>query len=229
MTKSLRGRSHALKKLKGGMQLSQLQKEVLIGLLLGDGHIEKNGKHHRLIYAQGDSHADYLHAVAQLFRPLSIAPPHTVTRKSGLLLRFSTLSLPLLDPYRDLFYSGRKKRVPKQICDLLTSRGLAYWYMDDGSMKSKWSKGVIFNTQGFSKGDCAALSTCLQGKFQLQSALRPQADKRGGICHQIYISGRSYSRATELIFPHLLESMCYKWPRKRARGISPRHTNGAGP
>jgi hypothetical protein len=29
----------------------------------------------------------------------------------------------------------------------LTPKSLAYWYMDDGSFKSKSSKGTILNTQ----------------------------------------------------------------------------------
>ena len=32
-----------------------------------------------------------------------------------------------------LQYKGRKKRVPKNINELLTPRGLAYWFMDDGT------------------------------------------------------------------------------------------------
>ena len=56
---------------------------------------------------------------------------------------FRTFGHPDFKLYYDLFYpdhgacalqyKGRKKRVPKNINELLTPRGLAYWFMDDGT------------------------------------------------------------------------------------------------
>lgn len=47
--KKLIGRSRALIRWKKDMKLSPLQREVLVGLLLGDGDLQKNGAEHRLI------------------------------------------------------------------------------------------------------------------------------------------------------------------------------------
>ena len=72
--KTLRGRSRALKELKRSCKLSEIQRQVLIGLLLGDGHMEKNKRHHRLIYAQGIVHQEYLQSLEAL--------PHSLHRPS---------------------------------------------------------------------------------------------------------------------------------------------------
>ena len=78
-----------------------------------------------------------------------------------------------------------KKRVPPLIHKWLTSIALAYWYMDDGSMKSKKHKAVRFNTQGFSyPGDIQLLVDVLQSKFGLKASKLKT--------NQIEISGCSY-------------------------------------
>ena len=73
-------------------------------------------------------------------------------------IRFQTYSHPDFKFYYDLFYpahgalqyKGRKKRVPKNINELLTPRGLAYWFMDDGtSYRSGRHRAYRFSTHSF--------------------------------------------------------------------------------
>jgi hypothetical protein len=82
--------------------------------------------------------------------------------------------------------------------------------MDDGSIKSKQSKGIFFNTQGFTFKEVMILSNILTKKFKLQTSTCKQ--KNG---YQIYISGHSYELLRSLIFPYLIESMYYKFPVQR--------------
>jgi LAGLIDADG DNA endonuclease family len=124
-------------------------------------------------------------------------------------LAFQTVSHPELSSYGELFYRDRRKIVPDTIGELLTARGLAYWYMDDGSMKSSESKGVLFNTHAFGSRDTDRLIEVLR-RFGLAARKRRQSD---GI--QIYISGASYERFVELVDPYVIEAMRYKVPRPR--------------
>jgi len=78
---------------------------------------------------------------------------------------FTTLSLPCFNVFRGLFYFEGKKIVPKNIEELLTYRGLAYWIMDDGSIQNK---GLHLNTYGFSDEDIALLLQTLKNKFLLK-------------------------------------------------------------
>jgi hypothetical protein len=82
--------------------------------------------------------------------------------------------------------------------------------MDDGSIKSKQSKGVFFNTQGFTFKEVTLLSNILNDKYKLQTTLRKQ--KQG---YQIYVSGYSYERLRSIIYPYLINSMYYKFPVPR--------------
>src|SRR5207253_4798337 len=106
-------------------------------------------------------------------------------------LAFQTVSHEELASYGSLFYRARRKVVPEQIRDIATARTLAYWFMDDGSMKSRQSKGVIFNTQAYDSSDIRRLIDVLEG-FGLEAWERRQSD---GI--QIYVSGSSYEQFAE--------------------------------
>ena len=205
------------------MKLSQLQRQVLVGLLLGDGHLQKNGAEYRFIWGQGDAHFSYAQSVYQIWAPLCLSPPHAYVRTAGTLHRFSSLSLPLFRFYARLFYHKGIKRIGAGICRYLTARGLAYWYMDHGSIKSKQSKGLILNTQCFTKKECQTLCQCLEKKFSIKCWPRPQRDKKTGVLrvyYQIYISGYSFSEMESLIGPYICEEMRYKWPSPRKRAMN---------
>jgi len=48
-------------------------------------------------------------------------------------IKFQILSIPCFNKYRELFYNKEDiKYIPKNLEELLTERGLAYWFMDDG-------------------------------------------------------------------------------------------------
>ena len=131
--------------------------------------------------------------------------------------KFSTCSHGSFRYYGQLFYTRDPlkkgsasaslqdvKKVPALIKKLLTPMGLAYWYMDDGSMESKQSKGVILNTHSFTLFDVKFLCNILKEKFELMAKPRQQKSKNGNIYYQIYISGHSYERLKDLIKPFLI-------------------------
>ena len=127
---------------------------------------------------------------------------------------FDTASHPEITYYGNLFYKNQIKIIPCNLEDLLTARGLAYWFMDDGSLKSKESKGVIFNTHSFELKDIEFLCSILSSKFNLKAWPRKQKGK-DKILYQIYISGKSYETLKELIYPFLIPEMLYKFPPER--------------
>ena len=87
-------------------------------------------------------------------------------------------------------------------------------------MKSKQSKGVIFNTHCFDLLDIKRLCELFESEFQLKAWPRKQVKKQKdgqGIkeSYQIYISGHSYEQLRSLIYPHLIPEMLYKFPPQR--------------
>lgn len=209
-------RSNAIESYKKQLKLSEIQKEILVGILLGDATLEtaNHGHTYRLKIEQSRRHAPYVMHLYDMFREWVNSPPRSrVVRRHGRTsenVAFATLSVAAFRFYAKQFYRDGRKCVPKLIHRWLTPKALAYWYMDDGSIKSRESKGVIFNTQGFLKIEVEQLIQALQQCFQLEASLRKQSDG-----WHIYISGRSFERMTELIHPYLLESMRYKFPPSR--------------
>jgi hypothetical protein len=210
-------RFRAVEEYKATLALTQEQRESLIGLLLGDACLETSnqGRTFRLKFEQSAYHEAYVRHLHELFRPWVLTVPRARNKSASTGARttswfFQTVSHGAFRFYAQQFYVLGKKRVPKLIHRWLTPRGLAYWFMDDGSMKSSQSKGVIFNTQGFAAQDVRRLSDVLQAKFGLQTSVRHQRDG-----DQIYVSGRSFERFVELVGPFVIPEMRYKIPSVR--------------
>lgn len=206
-------RSRAIEEYKQRLNFTDRQKETLIGLLLGDGCLEtaNGGRTYRLKIEQSQSHQAYVQHLYEVFKEWVLTPPrHREVVSKGHKSEnwvFQTVSHGAFRFYAQQFYVGGKKRVPKLIDHWLTPRGLAYWFMDDGSIKSKESKGMILNTQGFNRQDVERLAGVLQNLFGLGTKVRNQTEG----C-QIYISGDSYERFVELTSPYIIEEMRYKIP-----------------
>lgn len=199
------------------LKLSNVQREVLVGILLGDGHLESrsNNRSFRLKVEQSAKHRAYVEHLFHVFEnwttsPVKFKVRKTSGRSSSTSCWFRTKSDVSFRFYFHQFYSAGKKSVPKLIHRWLTPRSIAYWYMDDGSIKSRQSKGVIFNTKGFEKPGVELLIDVLNSKFDLLSTLRRQKDG-----WQIYVSGKSFETFHEIVDPFILEDMRYKIPPAR--------------
>lgn len=210
-------RNKELEHYKSGLKLTDKQRQVLIGILLGDAHLEtrNQGRTYRLKIEQSQRHQSYVLHLYELFSDWVRTPPQLKQKlRSGVETSncwFQTVSHGAFRFYAGQFYQSGKKRVPKLIHRWLTPRTLAYWFMDDGSAKSKQSKAVLFNTQAFSPGDISRLCDVLISQFGLEVKPRKQKD---GL--QIYVSGRSYKTLLELVEPFIIEDMTHKLPSRRS-------------
>ena len=193
--------------------------EIMIGLLLGDGHIQKrsiNGNS-RFIYGQSSlrlHHLNYFNHVFELFKPYLSKDFNPKKRsftdkrsnKKYSSVQFATLSLPCFNYYKDLFYNSKYlKIVPSNIQNLLSPRGLAYWIMDDGSLQNK---GLHLNTYGFSNQDVLKLKSTLENMFgenTLKCSIHKH--KKG---ERIYIWGESMGVVRHNISKFMHKNMLYK-------------------
>lgn len=157
------------------MKFTKYQKEVLIGILLGDANLQtfNNGKTFRLRIDQKDK--KYAEHLANVFEPLTKTKIKLYVDKAGNFhYRFNTLTSPIFRFYAHQFYSYNQftkkweKKVPKLIHRWLSPTALAYWYMDDGS--SKWNKnlwGVRYSTNCFTLQDVKLLCETLKENFNI--------------------------------------------------------------
>lgn len=217
--------SQKLSEYKKSLKLSSNQKQILVGLLLGDGHLEtqNNGRTFRLFIEQSVVHADYCDHLYSIFSNWVLTPPKIYTRKNGLKSkRFKTFSHSSFRFYGFQFYETllgttgavkKRKKLPKLITRWLTAQSLAYWFMDDGSWKSKTSYGIILNTQNFYLKEVQILCEILKKKWDLNCWPRKQKNTYyNKIYYQIYISGSSCNQFVQLISPYLIKSMLTKLP-----------------
>ena len=209
--------SRAIEAYKSTLKLTKMQRETLVGLLLGDACLEtqNKGRTYRLKIEQSARHRQYVQHLFELFEPWVLTGPRMRLKTASNGSRtaswgFSTVSHGALRFYGQQFYNAGRKRVPKLIHRWLTNRGLAFWFMDDGSMKSHQSKGIVLNTQAFERPDVERLCRVLRARFELQADLRQQREG-----DQIYVSGRSFERFTQLIVSYVISEMRYKLPQPR--------------
>ncbi len=207
-------RSKAIEEYKNGLSLSRKQKDILIGLLLGDGHLEKlyTPTLGRLKVEHSYKQKSYVDWLYGEFRNWVRTKPEirrvNAWGKLRKNYRFSTYGHKILGEFRGRFYKNNKKIVPNDLEKDITTLGLAVWYMDDGSIKSKRHRGVLLNTQGFRKNDVVRLQKTLGSKFGVSSTTRK--DKNG---KQIYLGGESGETFISLVKPYIISSMRYKIPK----------------
>lgn len=210
---------HSIEEPKKRLKLRREQREVIVGILLGDAHLEtqNRGRTYRLKIEHPIRQREYVMHLYEIFRDWVLTPPRICIRKRETpagtrqytMIDFATVSHGSFRFYAHQFYRDAKKAVPKLIHRWLTPRALAYWFMDDGSIKWRHSRAIIMNTQGFERRDVERLAQVLREKYALETYLRKTKDG-----YQLCISGRSLERFVELIAPYLHESMCYKLPRQ---------------
>ena len=210
-------RSRSIEDYKQTLQLSSMQREVLVGLLLGDGCLETQNRGHtyRLKVEQSARQEAYVDHLYSVFRDWVLTPPGTRSKRASngsvtINLAFQTVSHSAFRFYAQQFYADGRKRVPELIHHWLTPRGLSYWFMDDGSRKSSQSKGVILNTHCFTALDVARLACSLSDLFGLQVTPRQQSDGM-----QLYVSGRSFEIFSAIVEAYVIPEMRYKLPLAR--------------
>jgi len=206
-------RSNKIEEYKKTLKLSELQKQVLVGTLLGDGCLEtrNRGRTYRLKVEHSISQKDYVNWKCQVFKSFTLSEPRIHKRMSYGLVRdnycFQTLSHGSFRFYGQQFYRDGKKIMPKIISKLLTPLALAVWFMDDGSIKSKQHKALVIHSQSFNKQDLELIRGVLEVKYKIKSALRKRKDGSGFV---IYLLSETIDIFIALVEPYILSSMKYK-------------------
>lgn len=195
-----------MKKLK----ISSEQKQIIIGKLLGDGHMETvNGKTFCLKIEHSLKQKEYVDWLYGKLENLAASPPRsktqTVNGKEYGKYWFNTSYSSSFRFYYHQFYQDKKKVAPPVIKRLLTPLALAIWFMDDGSIKSRFHKAKIINTQSFDRISLKRLRNALELNFNLKTALRNQAEGK-----QIYILGSEADKFKTIIGKYILPSFIYK-------------------
>jgi hypothetical protein len=202
------------KEFKESYSLTNEQKEALVGIILGDGSLERRKTTHntRLRIEQAYPEKEsYLLSVYELFKFLTFSPPKIVIRKpdkrTGKIhksMSFKTVHMPCLNYYYDLFYDNSIKVIPENIHELLTARGLAYWIMDDGSIS--YYNQTILHTRAFTKEEVILLQNALKINFELRTRIEEKQTNQW----IIYIPVIQKIALNKIVGAYMHETMLYK-------------------
>lgn len=203
--------SKEIEKFKKNLKLTRQQRSLVVGMLLGDGHLEtqNRGRTYRLKVEHSINQKEYVLWLYEQFKNLVRTPP----KKEKKLLHgkryvgyfFSTYSLGTFRFYAKQFYAGQKKIIPKLIKKLIDPLALAIWFMDDGSYKSDHHKTYIIHASGYSKKDLELISKVLRKKFGIEVQIHKQYNR-----HRLYIASNSAARFRQLIEPYVIPFLKYK-------------------
>nr|YP_009739355.1 LAGLIDADG homing endonuclease [Tricholoma bakamatsutake]QIC20198.1 LAGLIDADG homing endonuclease [Tricholoma bakamatsutake] len=193
---------------------------IIIGSLLGDATMEKDGYGSRFAFYQAKINGEYLLWLHQIISLLGYSKENIPLIQSikgidGQLryyYRFRTYTYSSFNWIYDEFYpsssllgKGVRKIVPKSIENFLSPLALAIWLMDDGC-KYK-NKGLKFSTNGFTLKDVKVLASVLENKYGLITAIH-----KTGIVNQysLYIPKSNLKELIKIVKPHIHPTMAYK-------------------
>jgi hypothetical protein len=194
------------------VSLTQNCRDIIVGAILGDACLERNGKHVRLRIDHGHQQQARVEwkyrQLAELFpcSPRRVDVHDRRTQKTYCHFRFASQTIEDLDEFFDLFYGPTgTKCVPRDIAAYLSSAlSIAVWYMDDGGRRGDCRSGY-FNTQGFLREEVDLLRDCLGRNFQLQTTIHFAAGRP-----RIYIAKAEFPRFCDVVRPHVIPEMQYK-------------------
>lgn len=188
--------------------LSDYQKQVLLGTMLGDSSFKKT---HDMINpgitcGHSIKQKEYCEYKTSIFENLGAKCKHskrnTPDKRTGKYYEIYTMRVPAnseLKGWYNSFYQNGKKRIPFELFEYFTEVSLAFMFMDDGS---KTDCGYTIATNCFTEEEIIKFRTFLMSKFNLETTMYKS--------HVLYIRAKSVQKFTDLIFPHIIPSMQYK-------------------
>jgi len=180
--------------------LTEEQKSILIGVLLGDGAMRK--KTHALLeinhsYKQKE-YVDWLYQ--KFIHYVDTEPKMRKSNGKRIAYRFTTKSLPILTTFYDSFFQEKHKIIPDNLT--LSPLTLAVWYMDDGS---RCDTDIYLNSQQFTQEEQEKLVSLLSEQYSIQASLNKDKQYK-----RIRIKKESVPRFMNLISPFIISTMRYK-------------------
>ncbi len=192
-------------------KLTDRQKQLLIGTLLGDGtlYLDKRGTNARIKIQHSRKDRGYLkfkHSILKNFVTGKIIQERQFNKKAGKYyssLVFITITHPEFSRFRELFYKRKKKVITSAILSKLTSLGLAIWVMDDGYY-NKEHKFMDLYTMSFTHKEHLIIQNWFKKKYGVSSKINyhTQSDK-----YYLRFNLLDTKKLVNIIKPYIIQSM----------------------
>ncbi len=191
-------------------RLTDVQKDILVGCLPGDGRLECRAKSGtaRFRVHHAESQREFLFWKYQHFQNLTRGAPwrtEWLDRRNGRIYEswfFHTVTSPVFEPFHKRFYREETKVVPEHIGNDLTPRALAVWIMDDGC---RAGNDIILNTQSFTLEEQQMLLGAMQRRYNVNGTIN--RDRKNFRLRFGRVGAQVLSRLVE---PYVIESLSAK-------------------
>lgn len=183
--------------------LNEDQFQIILGSFLGDGSLSNHGTNqYRLVEIHGIKQKEYCEWKSKILNGnVKFIENNGYSKKPA--IKFQTKLFAI-----DKSLPSNKKNCPQWILDKLDARGLAVWFMDDGSSNKK---GAVFNTCSFDEDSQIRMVEKLKS-MGINSEYRfyPFKDRRAPGYFSIYLNKENYIKLCKLINPYLHHDLYYK-------------------
>jgi hypothetical protein len=201
--------------------LTDEEKHIILGSILGDGHIRRRGSNKnypQLMFAQSVKHEEYFYWfkdrmknwIYDIEKPIKIRTNNNSQYKSpALSLNLSTICHPVFSEFHDGFYKEGVKIVNFDLIEKYFSDiTLAIWHMDDGGITGN-QKRIRLCTNGFTLQEVDGLSNFLFKKYGFKTWVT-NAKTKNKMTHELHFDKESGIRMSEIIKDIVVPSMRYK-------------------
>lgn len=188
--------------------LTQFQKEVLMGTLLGDSslRIQKEGYSPIFSCSHGVAQKEYCEYKTEIFKSIgAVCKYHkrnTPDKRNGKYYEDYTLRTPANPEFQEwynAFYPNGKKAIPLNMFDYFTAVSLAFMFMDDGC---KTNQSYSISTNCFRTEDLRIFCSMLKDKFNIDATIWKR--------NVLYIKVNSRNLFEHLVKPYMCDCMLYK-------------------
>lgn len=193
--------------------MKEEQKNILIGLILGDGHLSRSKGRSSTSFLEikyDDKLYTYLEWLHVKLSPLGVSK--ISPKKNYHQHLFRTKSREDIGGLRKTFYPKGIKIIPPSIKYFLTKPiTLAIWYMDDGTLdcRSKYHYNALFATHCFSFDENVLLAETLKENFGLDVSVA-KCTMRGVTRYRLYVKSKSMKRFIAMVKPYINKCLLYK-------------------
>jgi len=186
--------------------LTQGQKELVFGTLLGDGCVRYFGKtaqYPKLTIMHGREQEGYIRWKAVRLEPFAVVYPTCNVSRNVFML--NTYPHPDFVRFREMFYEKGSKGVPEEL-SLLTPFAIAVWYCDDG-----YAAKAALCTHSFDVRSCRRLATIFKERYGIAADISAYRDIRRKVVYpEIRFKGVAAKQLHALIDPYIPDCMAYK-------------------
>jgi hypothetical protein len=195
-------------------KLTLEQMNIIIGSILGDGAVEKNGA-----FAEEHSIKQSQYLSWKQDKLQNLCATKSKITKHGTAIRFRTRAI--FQDLREIWYGTGRKALPNNFENLINPQVLAVWYMDDGDKKKSTHKGVFvdyladngmrISIANFNRKEAARIVDVFSS-YGIKSVYKREG-KYLRLC--IPASDGNSKKFAQLILPYMEQSMLYKIPAFR--------------